>query len=299
MPKDGEDREEFSMLFAGDIMMNRGVEAIIQRNVPVDWLFPFKHIKEELGSADLTFANLEGPVSDKGVDRHNLYSFRMNPGVIPALKETGIDVVSLANNHIGDWGREAMEDTFRRLLRADLQFTGGGWNKKEALTPVIFETKGRRVGFLGFSDVGPSDLGAGEALSGIAIADAKTVENAVRQAKDLVDILVVSFHYGDEYQTKPNARQKMLSRLAIDSGAKLAIGSHPHVVQNIEEYNGGVIAYSLGNLIFDQNFSEETMSGLLLKVEFKDNDVAAVIPIPIVMNKSYQPMVDKTAGGGY
>lgn len=291
LPANGNGKS-FSLLFAGDVMMNRGVEDTIQKQASGNWEFPFDQIRGELSDADITFGNLEGPVSDKGTDRHNLYSFRMNPGVIPALKNVGFDVVSLANNHIGDWGREAFEDTMRRLRREGVQYVGAGWNKQEALTPTIFETKGKRVGYLAFTDVGPNELRAGEALSGIAIADFETVENAVRQSKGLVDILVVSFHYGDEYQSKPNARQQKLARLAVDAGARVVVGHHPHVVQRIEEYNGGVIAYSLGNFIFDQNFSEETMTGLLVKVEFEGDNISAVVPTPVIMNEFYQPRIE-------
>src|SRR3989344_6340209 len=286
-----------SMLFTGDIMMNRGVEQVIHKYGNDDWMFPFLYTRDVLANADITFANLEGPVSDKGTNVGSAYSFRMDPQVASTLALAGFDIVSLANNHMGDWSRDAFEDTMRRLQHAGVAYAGGGWNEKESLEPTVFDVRGKRIGFLAFSDVGPLWMQSKEALSGIAAIPAgskgKTyVEKSVFEAAKKVDILVVSFHFGEEYEQAPNARQKELARLAIDSGARVVIGHHPHVVENIEEYRGGVIAYSLGNFIFDQGFSVETMAGLLLKVEFNGNNLAAVIPIPVRMNEYYQPEVE-------
>lgn len=289
--------DALSLVFVGDIMMNRGVEAVIQKQGGGNWKFPFMYVEDILKNADITFGNLEGPVSDKGANVGSKFSFRMDPPVIDSLAMAGFDVVSLANNHMGDWGREAFEDTMRRLQRANVAYAGGGWNSMEAVNPTVFNVREKRIGFLAFSDAGPQWMKSSDALSGIAAVPAGSagltyVEKHVLQASEKVDILVVSFHFGEEYETAPNARQKALSRSAIDAGARVVIGHHPHVVQSIEEYDGGIIAYSLGNFIFDQNFSEDTMEGLLLKIEFDENDRAAVIPIPVRMNEYYQPEVE-------
>jgi D-alanyl-D-alanine carboxypeptidase len=288
----------YSLLFTGDIMMNRGVEQVIEQQGNGDWTFPFRFVADAIREADLSFGNLEGPVSDKGANVGSAYSFRMNPQTADALASVGFDVVSLANNHIGDWSREALEDTMRRLHRAKVGYAGAGWNSNETFQPVVYDVRGARVGYLAFSDVGPTWLAADEALSGVAALPAGTagislVEKTVLQAAPSADILVVSFHFGKEYSAVPNARQVALAHAAIDAGARVVAGHHPHVVQNVEEYNGGVIAYSLGNFVFDQNFSPETMEGLMLKVEFdSENTIAAVIPIPVKMNEYYQPEIE-------
>lgn len=285
-----------SLLFTGDIMLNRGVEAVIKKNGG-DWSFPFAYVADVIRSADIAFGNMEGPVSDIGENVGSAYSFRMDPQVPEAFMNAGFDVVSLANNHMGDWGRAAFEDTMRRLRRVGIAYAGAGWNSAEILKPTVEERSGMRVGYLAFSDVGPGFLRAGEALSGIAVVPAGNqglsyVEKAVLQASRDVGILVVSFHFGEEYASSPNARQRALSRTAIDAGARVVIGHHPHVVQSVEEYGGGIIAYSLGNFVFDQSFSPETMEGLMLKVEFQGKDITAVIPIPIKMNEKYQPEIE-------
>lgn len=292
-PADG----EFSLLFVGDIMLNRGVEEKILLEGAGDWDFPFRLIKNDLDAADITFANLEGPISDKGVRVGSKYSFRMNPLVVDAIKNAGVDIVSFANNHAGDWGRAAFEDTMRRLRTAGVEYAGAGWNRAEALSPTIFELRGRRIGYVAFSDVGPAGLAAAEASSGIAVIPAGEagvlyVENAVRQAKDEVDILVASFHYGEEYLLEPTKREKVLAKAAINAGARIVAGHHPHVVQPVEEYDGGIILYSLGNFIFDQYFSKDTMSGIMVKVEFEGDRIRAVVPIPVKLNEDYQPEVE-------
>jgi len=284
--------EPVKLLFTGDIMMDRGIRKTVE-NHRGDYLFPFAHIVGRLRDADLTFGNLEGPISDVGSRQGSIYSFRMDPAVTKALYDVGFDVVSLANNHMGDYGREAMEDTMRRLRRAGIAYTGAGWNSKEAREVTVIERAGTRFGFLGFSDVGPRWIEAGETLSGIAIADKKAIEEAVRQARDKVDILIVSFHFGEEYETQSRRTQQELARGAIDAGASVVIGHHPHVAQEIEQYKGGVIAYSLGNFIFDQAFSPDTQKALMLEVTVKNKRIDDFEAIPIHFNTEFQPLLSQ------
>ena len=286
-----------SLLFTGDIMLDRDVGSVIQKQGNGDFAFPFQYIQNIITGADIAFGNLEGPASDKGSNVGSIYSFRMDTAVPDVLRHVGFDVVSLANNHMGDWGRQALEDTMRRLHRATVAYTGAGWNSAEAAKPTVIDVRGTRVGYLAFSDVGPAWLRAGEALSGVSAlpsgeAGITLVERTVLQAKENVDILVVSFHFGDEYEEVPSARQKALAHAAVDAGARVVAGHHPHVVQSVEEYGNGVIAYSLGNFVFDQNFSPSTMEGLMLKVEFDGDKIAAVIPIPVRLNEYYQPEIE-------
>ena len=114
----------------------------------------------------------------------------------------------------------------------------------------------------------------------------------IEQAASQVDLLVVGYHFGDEYKTEPNERQKELAHLAIDHGAKLVIGTHPHVVQPVEEYGGGIIAYSLGNFIFDQYFSPETMSGLALTVVLQGKKIHLIIKQNVILDQRYQPKLE-------
>ncbi|MEK7631023.1 MAG: CapA family protein [Patescibacteria group bacterium] len=282
--------ESIKLLFTGDIMMDRGIRATVEKHRG-DYLFPFEHITEKLRSADLAFGNLEGPISDVGSKQGSIYSFRMDPAVTKALYDVGFDIVSLANNHMGDYGRGAMEDTMRRLRRAGIEYTGAGWNKKEAYDVTVIERGGTKLGFLGFSDVGPTWMQAGDTLSGIAIADVEVVKTAVRQVREKVDILIVSFHFGEEYETHSRRVQQDLARAAIDAGASVIIGHHPHVAQEIEQYRNGVIAYSLGNFVFDQAFSSETKEALMFEVTIKNKRIDDFEAIPIKFNADFQPII--------
>jgi poly-gamma-glutamate synthesis protein (capsule biosynthesis protein) len=275
-----------TLAFAGDIMLDRGVRSSVVRNFNNDYSALFEKSKELsniLKKSDITFANLEGTASDLGVDQKNLYSFRMAPGVVPALKGAGISILSVANNHVADWGINAYIDTLSRLKENEILYTGGGQNKGEAETPTIIEKYGMKIGFLGFSDKGPDYMQAGENKAGILSVNNPNFDQIIQNAAKQVDYLVVSFHFGEEYQTKHNARQEYLAHEAVDDGAKIIIGAHPHVPEDMEVYSPkgctqsscmSFIAYSLGNFIFDQSWSKPTMQGMLLELKlFKDGSM--------------------------
>lgn len=291
------DPDFVTMNFAGDIMLDRGVENSVIKNFNNDFGALFEKL-EILKKADISFANLEGPSSDLGRDLHNLYSFRMNPTVIPTLAGAGFDIVSVANNHVGDWGRDAYTDTLSRLKENEILYTGGGANSTEAEEPTIIEKYGMKIGFLGFSDVGPDWMKATPDQAGLLLASNPRFDEIVSNASKKVDYLVVSFHWGDEYKLVHNARQEFLAHRAVDAGAKLVIGHHPHVMEDTEVYSrascaesscASFIAYSLGNFIFDQAFSENTMQGMLLQIKLgRDGSMTAQKNI-VKLNSVFQP----------
>ncbi len=258
-------KEYVDMIFAGDIMMHRGVESSVNKNFAGDYNALFKNI-EFLKTFDIIFANLEGPASDKGTKKGSIYSFKMNPVIIDALKNAGINILSFSNNHVGDYGHEAFIDTMDRLEHAGIPFAGAGMNASEAEQVTILEKNGMRIGFLAFSDVGPAWMEATETRAGSLLSTNKRYEEIIRTAAAQVDYLVVSIHFGDEYKPIHNDRQEILAHKAVDNGAKIVIGHHPHVNQDTEVYKNSYIAYSLGNFIFDQSWSEPTMIGMLLQI---------------------------------
>ncbi len=277
-----------TIFFVGDIMLTRGVKSSVAKNFAGDYSKLFENV-EELKDADILFGNLEGAVSDKGNNVGSKYSFRMDPIVLPALKEAGFDIVSFANNHVGDWNTIAFTDTLSRLNENNILKTGAGNNKKEAEEPTIIKKNGTRFGFLGFSDVGPNWLGSTESNPGILLASDPDFDSIIQNAKEKVDVLIVSFHFGDEYKLVHNKRQETLAHSAIDGGADLVIGHHPHVMEDIETYNGKTIVYSLGNFIFDQSFSKDTMRGMLFEATFAGKDLINTEQKIITLNKKYQP----------
>ncbi|MBI2630612.1 CapA family protein [Candidatus Nomurabacteria bacterium] len=263
-----------TLAFGGDIMLARGVKNSVVKNFGNDYSAIFSKL-EIFKNSDIAFVNLEGAASDKGADMRNLYSFRMDPSVIPAMKGAGVSIVSMANNHVGDWGRSAYADTLSRLKENEILYTGGGNTETEAEAPVIIEKYGLKIGFLGFSDVGPNWMEAKSETAGLLLASDPRFDEIIKNAAKQVDYLVVSFHFGDEYKTVHNTRQEYLAHKAVDNGAKIVIGHHPHVIQDTEVYKNGFIAYSLGNFVFDQSWSKETTKGMLLQIKLgKDGSMS-------------------------
>ncbi|PJE73017.1 MAG: hypothetical protein COV00_02390 [Candidatus Tagabacteria bacterium CG10_big_fil_rev_8_21_14_0_10_40_13] len=281
-----------SLLFVGDIMLGRGVEESVINNAGGDFSFLFEKA-DFIKKADVAFGNLEGPVADAGNDLGRIYSFRFKPGAFTALLSAGFDVFSVANNHAADWGKEAFEQNIFRLKNENILPVGGGANFEDAGRVKIIKKNGIKTGFLGFSDVGPEWFEAGENTAGILLASRNYFSLLIKKAAKECDVLVVSLHFGEEYEKSANSRQKMLARLAVDDGAKIVVGHHSHVAQEVEEYNGGIIAYSLGNFIFDQNFSEETMEGLALEVFWENGRIAGFEKHKIRINQFFQPELVK------
>ena len=283
-------KPNIKLAFVGDIMLDRGVKYSVNKNFGGDYAELFTKVKTQLQSYDLLFGNLEGPVSDKGNDGGNIYSFRFEPKIIPVLKDAGFDIVSVANNHIFNWGREAFEDTLSRLSADGLNYVGGGISGSEAYQEKVVNVSGVKIAFIAFSEFRDGAVTSTSTKSGIAIIGEDEIKNSVSRARSEADLVLVSFHFGEEYQNQPNDFQQKYAELAMDSGADLVIGSHPHVVQAVGRYKNAYITYSLGNFIFDQYFSEETMHGGLLEVEVNSSSklIEKVNLKDVLLNKKYQ-----------
>lgn len=275
-----------TLLFSGDIMLSRSVGDKIKKTG--DWRWPFLKISDITSGADLFFGNLEGPISDGGVDMKSVYSFKADSRVADGLKYAGFDVLSVANNHMGDWGTEAFDDTLEILDENNIDFIGGGKNNKEAYDFKIKEVNGIRFAFLGYTALSARHIWADDDASGVALLDVDKLKEGIKKAREKSDAVIVSIHFGEEYQIASNKYQQSIARKAIDAGASLVIGHHPHVVQEIEKYKDGYIAYSLGNFVFDQLFSKETMEGMLLKVVFDGGAIKNVEPIKTVISRDFQ-----------
>lgn len=291
--------KEINVIFVGDIMLGRGVAGQIEKYG--DERYPFLKIAGEISGADLAFGNLEGPISGRGVNNKSKYSFRFNPEAVNGLKFAGFDVLSLANNHIFDWGREAIEDTVFILKTNEISPVGAGKDYLEANSPVIKEINDSagsplKIAFFAYSNLesNAQALEATKDKAGRSSFDIERIKEEVYAVKQLevADIVIVSFHWGEEYQSRSDKKQQEIGRALVESGADLIIGHHPHVVQEIERYKNGWIAYSLGNFIFDQWFSESTMKGLMLKAKIQDKKIIDIEPIEIKINDSFQPEVN-------
>jgi poly-gamma-glutamate synthesis protein (capsule biosynthesis protein) len=247
-----------TLIAVGDVMLGRSVNAKMRKLN--DFHYPFLKTAAFLKAADLTFANLESPFYDDCPTTNTGMIFCADPKAIAGLVFAGIDVTNLANNHIQNYGEEGVNLTQKILQENSITPLGLDQNL------VVKEIKGTRFGFLGF------DLTSG-------YQEEKIIE-AVQENSLRVDLLIVSFHLGNEYAKQPSSNQVELAHQIIEAGADLILGHHPHVIQPTEEYQEKLIVYSMGNFVFDQPWSEETKQGLvgiftfqdkkLIKTEFKE-----------------------------
>lgn len=258
--------DELLLHFAGDTMFSGRVAEKLQIE---GFDYPFAHISEFLQNDDLSVLNLESPLTTGGTSAEDKqYVFQSSPDVTPYMAKAGIDVVNLANNHILDKGKDGLLDTFSHLDDNGISYIGAGKNKKEAYTPLYVERKGVKIALLGFSRVLPKmDWAAGRFSSGVAeMYNSKLAIEAVQEARKEADLVVVVTHWGRERVTKLEDHQTELAHALVDAGADLVVGSHPHVLQGIEQYKGKWIAYSLGNFIFTKSTTVETWETAMLEV---------------------------------
>lgn len=280
------------LLFAGDLMVDRGVEQSVKNNMGGDFGKLFEYIGDSFKSADAVIVNVEGPVTTQGPNVGSRFSFAMDEKIIPALVANNVRMVSFANNHVGDRSTQGFLSTLSNFEKYGLSFFGAGRTSIEASTVKTLSINGLTIGFIGCSDVGPDWLKATDTAPGQLLCSNPKLSEYITTARTQVDFLIFSAHWGNEYKPR-TIRQQTLARAAIDSGADMVIGHHPHVVQETEWYNDKFIAYSLGNFIFDQYFSDETMQGLLVDATISkhaiENITLKIIELDPKNNK-YQPI---------
>ncbi|PJA92182.1 hypothetical protein CO134_01465, partial [Candidatus Kuenenbacteria bacterium CG_4_9_14_3_um_filter_39_14] len=281
--------EEVSLIAVGDISFSRGVERMVKKQKDLN--YPFLKIRDYLKSADLVFGNLETPITEGPEIPDFEMVFRSNPGTEQTLKQAGFSVLSLANNHTPNFGEQGLKDTFNYLAEVGIKFVGAGNNEQEANQPVYIETKGIKFAFLAYNDtdIVPASYEATNSHAGTAFMRTEKMAEAVKEAKQKTDFVIISMHAGIEYTDKPNDSQVNFAHAAIDAGADLVIGHHPHVVQTMEKYKGKYIFYSLGNFVFDQPQSQETKEGLAIKVYFAKDGINKISLLPVVMENLVQP----------
>jgi len=244
------------MLAVGDIMLGRYVETLMRRSGDA---YPFEGVADYLQGFDNVFGNLEGPILDDAAQTPNFSTvFAFKPFVASLLKNNNVTMVSLANNHTFDFGEEGYLQTKRILRRQTITPIGNPRSVDEGSLGTL-QYGNRSVRVIAVQDVS-SRINQDDLLSAIMAQDQNDA------------YIMVAIHWGDEYEQVANQHQVSLAHAMVDAGADVVIGHHPHVVQNIEEYHGQLIFYSLGNFIFDQYFSAETQEGLAVAIDFFDEE---------------------------
>lgn len=277
-----------TLIFGGDVMLSRHVQT--QQEKYKSYLSAWENIYKDFESADLAVINLESPFAPSSPYPTEGMTFRAKPDNILGLKKAGIDAVHLANNHFGNAGLVGMKYTWQLLTDNNIVYVGAGKNSNDAYQGKIVDINGWRVGLVGQSYDVPW-YAVGENSPGIAVYDLEKLRTAIANLKnEQVDFIIAMFHGGIEYTTKPNQEQINFAHTAIEAGADLVIGHHPHWIQDAEEYQGKYIFYSLGNLIFDQNWSTETSQGLVVSLLVEDNNIKKIILKPVIIEENFRPL---------
>jgi len=270
---------EVRIAAVGDIMLGGTAEPEMQK---FGYDYPFELAQSLLHQAQIVFGNLEGPLTEGGAsETPKKYVFRSPPDkVAPALARAGFNIVSLANNHSLDYGPQGLEDTRAALEKVGIHGVGAGRNLAEARTPVYMVKDGVTVAFLAYSLTFPEEFWAGPEKPGTAFGHELDVRADVAAARQKADIVVVSFHWGQEGKTELRDYQVQLAHAAIDAGASAVLGHHPHILQAVEHYQNGVILYSLGNFAFGSYSNTATRSVVAL-LTFRDRQWSELRLLPI------------------
>ena len=283
----------------GDVMLGRSVGVRLEAEGPE---VAFAAVAGILVGADIAIANLESAVGVTGAPAPKAYTFRAPPIAVEALALAGIDLVSLANNHSLDYGTASLAETQTLLARGGIRSVGAGPNRTVAHAPTRFEFNGLTIAFLAYVTV-PAEGGgfdprlwdATDETPGVAWLDVPAMVADVEAAREGADLVVVLLHFGIEWELEPSEAQREQARAAIDAGATLVIGSHPHVLQPIEEYGGGLIAYSLGNFVFD-GFWDPANDSVILLVELTAEGVARYETVDVTIVEGIPTLTEPAEG---
>jgi hypothetical protein len=314
------------LVAAGDVMLDRGVADEV-KNVQKDVDFPFdggtaeitgRHCCSVLGNrvpdaqrtgnegavrslfegADLAITNFENPAPDAFRYHSEGTVFSADPALLATIAHAGIDWVSLANNHIRDFGAQGVLDTITNLNRWGIAHGGAGADLAAARAPTILAVRTTRVGILAYDTIAPSYAASADRVGSAQMTE-EAVKEDVARARELGAQLVIVFpHWGVEYSTGPTAQQLQLGHAAIDAGADLVIGNHPHWAGAVEIYKGKPIFYALGNLVFDQTWSEPTLEGISVEMTFAGTRLVQVHIRPHLILDRSQPNFMLPSGSG-
>lgn len=296
-----------TLTVVGDVMLARGVDTQIGK-YGLNW--PFELVADRTRAGDVTFANLEAPLGTTGTPLpRKLIWFRGRPESVTTLPKAGIDVVTLANNHILDYDTPNFLETLDLLDKNGIRHVGGGRTLSDARDPVIVEVNGVRIAFLAYSNFADifwdwnyrrrftaTDATPGQpAIPGVAPIRLDMIREDIAAARQQADIVAVAYHWGTEYVNVPAPEMVALAHASVDAGADLVLGFHPHAVQGFERYKGKFIAYSLGNFVMDQK-RDITRESMILEFLVQKDGVHAVGVVPVMID-DFRPHLATGAEG--
>jgi poly-gamma-glutamate capsule biosynthesis protein CapA/YwtB (metallophosphatase superfamily) len=266
----------------GDVMGDRGVGNYIDKYGGES---VFEFVKPYLAPADVSFINLEGSISDKGSPAAGKkFTFEARTALTTGLVWAGIDVVSLANNHARDYGSSALLDCIARLDAAGVAHAGAGADATAAAAPAMLDTPAGTVAVLAASEITPGFAAtASQAGTNVTSSPNAKLIAQVAAAAEEADFVIVSLHWGTEYDATADSSQQNLAHKLIDAGADLILGHHPHVIQGLEIYKDRLIAYSLGDFIFD-HYSRATGEAFVLQLTLSKEGPPSGTIVPVYLH---------------
>ena len=272
----------------GDITFGEQVGPTIASRGPA---YPWRYVARTLRAADVTTGNLETSVSTRGIAAVKEYTFRGGPVALPPLARlAGFDVLTLANNHTVDFGRDALLDTLRHVRAAGIQTIGAGSNELQARRPAMLARGGLRIALLGYSDVNPAGFTATSTSPGTAAADVAAITDDVHAALRRADVAACFFHWGIELHTAPTSRQQLFAAACLNAGARLVLGAHPHVLGGLSRPTArSLVAWTLGNFVFPS--SGVTARTAILRVDLDARGVRSARLLPVAIH-GFQPRLD-------
>jgi poly-gamma-glutamate capsule biosynthesis protein CapA/YwtB (metallophosphatase superfamily) len=285
----------------GDIMLGRAVGAAAAAAGDVS--APLRPMRRRLARADITVGNLENTLSRDGAPQQGGDSFGAPPEVLGGLADAGFDVLSLANNHTGDYGEPAMLRTLRRIDRSPVERVGAGLTRDGAWRPVVVERNGVRFGFVAFNAIGETPRATATSPGAAEIRmqprtgplyrpDLRKARREIRSLRrDGVDAVIVLPHWGAQYTHTPVPAQRRVGRALVNAGADVVVGGHPHWVQRVQRHRGTLIVHSLGNFVFDMDFMRQTQEGVVADLRFVGDDLRSVRFTPYVIGSDFAPRV--------
>ncbi|NMA33472.1 MAG: CapA family protein [Clostridiaceae bacterium] len=287
---------ELRFIAVGDIMLGRGVEYWIKKNGG-GYESAFAKVRNLLEQGDIVFGNLECPLtsSDKGLSKTGKIVLKGEPESVTALTSAGFNLLSLSNNHIMDYYEKGLFDTMELLDQHGIVHAGGGRNIDEARKMAVIEKNGIKIGLLAYTDMAEIvfagnpylSFAAGPEKSGVVPRKLETIREDIQKNRGQVDLLAVSLHWGIEESFRVTDEQVEFAHTLIDDGADIILGHHPHQFHGIEIYKGKPILYSLGNILFDQNESEN-MESFIVDMQYKGSELVGLSAVPVrILKKSY------------
>jgi poly-gamma-glutamate synthesis protein (capsule biosynthesis protein) len=263
-PTASPDMRPVTIGITGDVMLGRSVN---QRILQTSDRYPFNNVADALSAFDVTVGNLECVVSRLGRPEPKQYTFEADPRGFARLTAAGYSIMSVANNHSGDYGKTAFMDMLAHLPQHGITPLGGGANRTAAHQPVIRTVRSTTLGFLAYCQIEPNNFAATATTPGHAWLDPALMTADIRALRPRVDFLIVFTHWGIEYHLIESSEQTAMARVAIDAGADFVVGAHPHVIQPSSTYRGKPIVFSLGNFVFDEMPTEDVRRGNVLALE--------------------------------